>query len=172
MQDLTTALAGAKATFELLAGAIRARDSMKIDDATLQLRRQLFEMSDIAMSYIEKNAALASANAQLVTANAEQAKAHAKLEAQLLENQNYSLQPMGDGAFVYKYEPPVEGPQAVAHYLCQPCKDKGMKSVLRHEPSRLVCVEVKEHAIWLIDQAQRNANMDRNIAAISGKLAR
>jgi len=130
--ELSTALTGAKGAFDLLQGAIRARDDAKIQAATLELREKLFAMSDIAMAYVERNAALVSRNAQLELTSAEQARAIAKLEDKAAERARYALHEIRPGAFVYAFVPTAGADARPAHYLCQPCYDRGIRAVLRH----------------------------------------
>jgi hypothetical protein len=152
---LTAAIATTKAAFDALSLAIKVRDEAKISAATHEMQERLRAMSDIAMSYVEKNAALVSKNATLELASAENARAHADLVERLRERERYALHEVRPGAFVYTYKPGVDGEQKPAHYLCQNCYDKGIKSVLRHQPAkrsidaRLDCSENPKHAIGM-----------------------
>lgn len=137
--ELATAIASAKATLELVLLAAKARDAAKLEAATLELRSQLFAMSDIAMAYIEKNVALVTSNAALQEANAEHVRAIAELEQKLVERERYALHELRPGAFVYSPKASQAAPDQsamAAHYLCQPCYDKGLKAVLRFHPAR------------------------------------
>lgn len=126
------AFTSAKATFDLLKLAVDARDHAKAQAATLELREKLFAMSDIAMAYVEKNAALVARNAALELANAEHVRAKAELEEKIRERERYPLHELESGSFAYAYQPPGEGPHEPPHYLCQPCYGQGRKTVLRH----------------------------------------
>ncbi len=153
--EFATTIAGAKAALDLLSGAIRARDDARIQAATLELRERLFAMSDIAMAYIEKNASLVSANAALQLAHAELGRVHAELVDRMRERERYVLHDVATGSFVYASQPPVQGEQTPAHYLCQPCYDQGTKAVLRFARAsvgvyaRLVCPVGNGHTIAL-----------------------
>ena len=147
--ELGTAIASARATFELLRLAVLARDDAKLQAATYEMNEKLRAMSETAMAYVEKNAALVSENAELKLSNAVNLQAKADIERRLRDRENYVLHEIRTGAFVYAPKPGVQGHETPAHYLCQNCYDKGVKSVLRLSDGsiRWVCAEVFAHAI-------------------------
>jgi hypothetical protein len=151
--ELGPAIASARAAMELLSIAVKARDDSKVQAATLDLREKLFAMSDIAMGFIEKNAALVTENAALKLANAQHLQAKAEVEDRLRERENYVPHEIRPGALVYAYQPRMQGNAAPAHYLCQACYDKGTKSVLQFSPARpsqdarWLCPEQTSHHI-------------------------
>jgi hypothetical protein len=150
--EFAAALTSAKAAFDGLKLAIDARDDAKVKALTLELRERLFAMSDIAMAYIEKNAALTEELATLKLANAANLQADAEIENKRRERESYVLHQVAPGAFVYQYKPAVGAPQGPSHYVCQPCFDAGQKSVL----------QTKGTSTWLYCPTNSSHNINPN----------
>lgn len=111
VSTISAALTSAKAAWEILSAAVNARDEARIQSATLELRERLFAMSDIAMSFIEKNAALVQENSALKLAHTALENEHAKLKDEVSDSQNYALKELETGALVLAYQPAMEGGQ-------------------------------------------------------------
>lgn len=151
--ELGLAISGAKAAYEALSLAVKAREQSKIDEATQALSDRLAAMSEIAFRFIERDLQLATANAALIAANAELHQAKIALENQLRERESYALHEARPGAFVYAPKPELQRHERPPHYLCQPCYDKGFKAILRYSQGNewtmgsWLCPEQQSHSI-------------------------
>jgi len=130
MIEITGALTAARALAELAKVAIDARDDAKAKAAIADLQSKLFDATSAALAMAEKASALQ-------TALSEAQREKAEIEAKLHDRASYALHEIRPGAFVYAAK--AGGDVAAdrpAHYLCQPCYDKGVKAVLRFSPAR------------------------------------
>ena len=123
--ELATALSSARAALDLLQIGLKARDDAKVQEATEALRARLLDVTDRAMLFQDRNAAL-------MEANAVQRDRIRDLERQVEDRARYALHELRPGAFAYALSPAHAGVGNPAHYLCQPCYDKGVKSMLRY----------------------------------------
>ena len=149
MFELNAALTGARTALGLAKVAIDARDHAKIQEALVEANAKLIDAMSAALASAEKAAALES---QLRSLEREKAD----IERQLRERIQYALHELVPGAFVYASKPGMEGNEMPQHYICQPCFDKGIKSVFRFVrsdvellDSRWVCPEGSGHNISL-----------------------
>lgn len=135
--DLSTALSGAGAALEMLRTGLAARDDAKVQRALHDMSARLTDALMSGLAAAEKATSLQAALSQ-----AQRDKAD--LEAQIEDRSRYALHEAKFGVFVYAFKPPAQGsPQAPAHYLCQACYDKGIKSVLqRGESGLLLCCAI------------------------------
>lgn len=146
MTDIAGALASARAAFDLLKVAVDARDQLKLQAAMAELQSKLMDSMSAGLAAAEKAAAL---QAQLLGLEREKAE----IERQLREREQYALHELVPGAFVYASKLVAQGNGVPLHYLCQPCFDKGVKSVLRRIEGHLglseswMCVMVDAHSI-------------------------
>ncbi len=148
--ELATAITSAKATWEVLKTAVDARDSTKIDTATQALREKLLTMTDLAFSYVERNATLTQENASLAMQQVGLEQRIAELEKQIQENSQYALHEFPSGVLALKSAPSEGLQQKPMHYLCLACKNEGKKSVLQpNSPSItfLICQLNKHHSL-------------------------
>lgn len=147
MVEITAALTGARAAFELIKAAVAARDDAKLQAALADMGARLTDAILSALASAEKAAALQAA---LSAAEREKAEAHAKL----LDRAQYTLHEIRPGAFVYRSQPVDGGSHPPQHYLCQPCYDGGVKAVLRHVDGgdgfahKLECPHSASHTVW------------------------
>ena len=123
--EMGSALASARSLVDLAKSAIDARDDAKVRSALIELQAKLMDAMSAALLAQEKNASLH----QQVTSLQGQVQ---DLKLQLENRQRYRLTPICPGAYAYTDAPGQSGQDAHAHYLCQPCFDKGAKSVLRY----------------------------------------
>ena len=121
--ELAAALASARTALELIKLGVAARDEAKVQAALIEANMRLLDLSTAALSLAEKNGALV---AQLAAAQSENRQIKAKLD----DRAAYALHEVRPGAFVYAAKAAGDGSKP-AHYLCQPCYDKGIKTVLR-----------------------------------------
>lgn len=118
--EITAAISTFKAALGIAQVALAARDEAKVKEALQDMSERLFSLSQAALAMAEKNMAL---QASLAEVNAK----HAQVEAKLAERGSYELAEASSGVFAYKSLDSSKAP----HYLCQPCYDKGIKTVLR-----------------------------------------
>lgn len=124
MNEITAALAAARSTFDLIKVAIAARDDAKLQAAVAEMSARLTDAILSALASAEKSASLQAA---LSACERDKAEAHAKL----LDRTQYVLQELRPGTFVYAAESDDGRAKSPQHYVCQPCYDKGIKSVLQ-----------------------------------------
>lgn len=138
--DISSALSSAKAAFDILSTSIAARDEAKIQAALTDLQRKHTELTASAMAHIEKAFNLQS---DLLKAKDE----ISKLKTEINQKESYDLFEVASGKFCCKSN--KEG--SPLHYLCQPCWDRGIKSVLQlHSanqgwPPKMVCSTENKH---------------------------
>ncbi|MDI4633318.1 hypothetical protein J7U46_09690 [Pelomonas sp. V22] len=120
--EITAAISTFKAALGIAQVALAARDEAKVKEALQDMSERLFSLSQAALAMAEKNMALQAA---LTEASAN----HAEVEAKLAERGSYELAEASSGVFAYKS---LDSSKAL-HYLCQPCYDNGIKSVLRKD---------------------------------------
>ena len=143
--DLITS-AGASIT--LLRTAIAARDESKIEAALSDLQTKYGDLGGMVIGLVEKSMSLQDA---LVMANHK----NAELKLELAEQIKYKLKEVAPGKFAYFCEASNETGEP-AHYLCQPCKDAGIKSVLhifnanQYFPAHYEChIDKKSHSFYV-----------------------
>jgi len=145
MLEISSALAGARGLVDLASTALAARDHAKVQEALQGLNEKLLALTTVALANAEKAMTL---QASLVEAQ----HINAELERQIADRERYRLQAITPGAFAYRSQPQAEGDDP-AHYLCQPCYDKGIKAVLReiadteYRRGKWVCPESSSHAV-------------------------
>lgn len=115
---------------DIAKGLISARDQANIQEKTATLLEQLLKAQE---SLLAHNAALLQLQHQHFEAREELRKLHEAAS----ERSRYSLVEVTRGCFAYRVNitPQQSGASEPAttepvHYLCQPCFDKGVKSVL------------------------------------------
>ncbi len=121
---LFDAFSALNALIDTVRAAFAARDQAKLDRALQDILSSLIEAKSQTMQAIDHvlqlQKALADAQREIVELRAAQEDA-----------QHYELHAVRPGVFAYAYRPQGHGDRTPAHYLCQPCKDQGVKSVLR-----------------------------------------
>jgi hypothetical protein len=129
MMELSTALSGAKTLFEVARAAMDARDDAKLKSAMTELHGKLYDATQAAMESAFQSAALQEV---LLAAQNE----CAELKRKAAERERYAIAQIPGQGKVYAYarKPTQDGDEEPTHYLCQPCYDKGIKSVL--QPSK------------------------------------
>lgn len=124
MFEISAAIQGLKQSFEIVKGLVDVRDDVKLRDALTEFNVKMHALSTAALTSIEK----ASAAHEQVTLLKEQLR---ELQAKLADRSQYELHEVATGIFVYLFQPSATGHKTPRHCLCQPCFDKGVKSVLR-----------------------------------------
>lgn len=132
----------------LVTGAVTAiKAARELGSAALKIR----DFNQFAGTVAEINEQLLKAQESLFAHNADmldlQQKYHEacdelrRLKAVAAERECYSLHEIGPGVFAYRLD--TSRKSEPLHYLCQPCFDKGTKSVLQdlydHGPQTLGC---------------------------------
>lgn len=168
--DLALGITSAKAAWETLNIAVKARDAAKIEAATFELQKELLAMTDAALVQLQKNIQLASENADLKLEQSRLKEEKARLEQRISDDEKYTLHEFATGTFALKYDPTVETTAKPMHYLCLACKNDGRKSVLQPSGKStvvLVCQVSKEHNIAIEVNATQprpsRAVLDRGI---------
>lgn len=144
--ELATALSSARAALDLLQLGLNARDDAKVKAATADLNARISDITERAIGFQERNAAL-------VEATSVQARRIAELEQAAMDRERYVLHELRPGAFAYTLRHVHQGPDHPAHHLCQPCYDKGVKAMLRYRNGpewgngTWLCPEQHGHAI-------------------------
>lgn len=65
----------------------------------------------------------------------------AQMETWSAEKQRYELKTVSAGAFAYALKADASGAEP-AHYICQPCYEKGKKRILQFNPSAMIDVGI------------------------------
>jgi hypothetical protein len=127
--DISTALASITAAIDMARAGLEARDNAKVQSALIDVHSKLLSLSIACTSLSETNFALRQALEEANTLNRQ-------LQAKAQERERYVPAEICPGSYAYASKP-LDGRQnEPAHYLCQPCYDADVKSVLRHTPAR------------------------------------
>lgn len=132
--ELASALTSFSALMELGKSAISARDDVKIKAALNGAEKKYSEAIDAVLSLQERllqaQEQIAALQKSIVQAN--NALRDAEIKAK--ERSGYELVNLctgGDHFHAYKRQPADGAQSNQVHYLCQPCYDKEVKSVLQ-----------------------------------------
>lgn len=149
MMDIAAAISSTATMLGLAKSAIAARDESKAQQAITEVQLKLLEVSNAALSLSQTNIALTDEIRTLKD------KAR-QLEMKASERDGYTLTEACPGTYAYKSSHDQDAGNTKSHYLCQPCYDKGVKSVLRFlhnkksewnsENMAWDCPENKDHA--------------------------
>jgi len=145
--DFASAISGVGSMLQIATTAIQARDDSKAKQAIADVQMKLFELLTAALSMTEKNISLLNEVMDL------QEKLQA-IESKNNERSGYVLVQVTPGSWAYESRSSSEGEGSQAHHLCQPCYDKGTKSILRRMEEAfgikfMQCPENKDHRIEL-----------------------
>lgn len=130
MIEIAPVLASLFQISQLAKSALEARDDAKVQSALIDLNAKLHDLSLSALASVEKAGTLQT---ELAAAR-EEAR---RLQAVLDERASYALKELRAGACAY-VSTRDDVPQ---HFLCQPCYDKGVKAILRHQPAKAGVLE-------------------------------
>lgn len=144
MLEISAAISAAKAAFDGLKTAVAARDDAKIQAALGDMGARLTEA---VLSALDSAGRATALHSELEDVKRQRVELQSKLD----ERGRYVLHEIHRGGFVYSFAGPSDSGQGPAHYLCQNCYDKGVKSVLQlsFRGDKLVCREVRDHSITL-----------------------
>lgn len=150
--EIAAALASLKAVVDIAQGAVNARDDTKAKEAVGNMSQKLL---DLYVASFEREDLVKTLKSTI-----ESLRAQVKdLEAQLVERALYQLTRLGQNGYAYLLVEDgavqsADGPV----YFCQPCRDKGIKSILRpHEIESAAfdvhrteweCIENSKHTIY------------------------
>jgi hypothetical protein len=138
---LFDAFSALNALIDTVRAAFAARDQVKLNEALADIQSNLIAANSATLQAMQRTLELEQA---LSEAQREIMKLHAAQE----DAQHYELHALQSGALVYAYRPHGDGDRTPAHYLCQPCKDQGVKSVLRlHADGSASCPREPAHNI-------------------------
>lgn len=156
---LGSALASTKAAWELLSGAVKARDAAQIESATLELKERLVSMSDIALTFLEKNTALQESTSALKLKNTDLEQKLVKLEEKIADAAKYELRRLSTGALVLAVRPGEAAAGEPEHFLCVACQNEGRKSVLQEIRqslhAHLACPVSDRHKVFVHSKSMR-----------------
>ena len=144
--EIAAALSGLRGLIDTAKIALEARDDAKVKEALAGMSERLLNAYGVALETAEKNAQL---QATIQALN----QKHVELERQLTEKEMCRLVPLGKNSFAYLPAGQLQEGSDRTLYYCQPCYDKGVKSVLRYSPAdsygyaRWICVEHGGHNI-------------------------
>lgn len=150
MLEITAALNGVKSTLDLLRVAIAARDSAKIEAAMQDMTGRLTDALMSGLAAVEKAQTLQTA---LVTAE----RRNAELEQELVDRAMYELHELRPGAFAYRSKSTLDRPEQPQHYLCQACRDSGLKTILQY----VHAVQAWDTGIWKCPRESAHDIADR-----------
>jgi len=125
MVDVMTiagAITAARGLCDTVKNAMDAKEYAKVIEATIELNDKIIDLQTATLALQERFSVI-----QTTCANLEREKA--ELHEQLADKKSYRLHEIVKGRFVYRFEPDGES-SAPPHYVCQPCYDKGSKSIL------------------------------------------
>lgn len=148
MLELSGALTAARSILDVAKIAVDARDDAKLKAALTELQTKLFDATSAALQV--------AAHASTLQEQLDSVKRELRqIKAQAEERDRYALTEVRPGAYAYMSKAEDGGQSEPAHYLCQPCYDKGIKTVLRHSPQTRAwsaswdCPADKAHQIQL-----------------------
>lgn len=155
MIEITGALTAARTLAEMAKTAIEARDDAKAKAAVAELQGKLFDATSAALAANSEIASLQSTLREV-----EQAKRD--LEAQIRDQEAYSLVEIRPGAYAYtRATVTPDRPNGSAPYYCQACYGTGLKSVLQYQAPRTgfnaswACAHDQHHVITVHGTALR-----------------
>lgn len=126
MIEIGAAISGIKALYDTARMAIDARDDAKLKAVMIEMQGKILDAMEAALD--SKSQAIAIQNA--LHATQDELK---EIKSKAAERNRYALTQMpGEGKqYAYASQPHQGGQNEPPHYLCQPCYDKGIKSVLQ-----------------------------------------
>jgi hypothetical protein len=124
--EILAALSGLKSALDLARLAIDARDDAKIKTA-------LAEVSELYIAALTAAADSAKRFHDLQTEHLLLKDEQRDLRHRIEERSKYRLEAIGPGVFCYRADLD-EASGEPAHFLCQPCYDRGIKAILRLMP--------------------------------------
>lgn len=126
MIEIGAALSGIKALYDATRIAIDARDDAKLKLLMVDMQGKILEAMEAALA--SKSQAMTIQNALHVAQDELK-----EIKAKAAERQRYTLTKIpGQGKqYAYASQPEQGGQNEPPHYICQPCYDKGIKSVLQ-----------------------------------------
>lgn len=141
---IPAAVGAIRASLEIARLAVNARDDAKVQTALIDANMKLLDLSTAALALSEKNNALLASLAALQ-------REKDQIESKLEERAQYELCEVVAGSFVYARKA-ANGDVQPMPYLCQPCYDKGVKTILRAVDRHMFgpafqCVENDAHTI-------------------------
>lgn len=123
---VTGAVTAIKAARQIGSAALKVRDFNQFAGMIAEINEQLLKAQE---SLFEHNANMMDLQQKFFEACEELRK----LQKAAAEHDRYSLHEVSPRVFVYRANAPDGAENAAPmHYLCQPCFDKGIKSVLQN----------------------------------------
>lgn len=153
---VTAALGSLRTAFDLVKLGVAARDDAKIRDALSAMAERLADANFAALEASERVMAQSALIDDLKTQLRD-------AQQRVREREDYVLQEVRPGAFVYAFRPKQRAGEAAQpgndhvappHYLCQVCFDDGKKSVLQRSPNGrvLYCKISSAHNVVIADE--------------------
>lgn len=155
MPDLGTAIASISATFNVLKGAMAARDEHLISNAQMELQQKLNDALAMTLTHIQTTHAL-ELEAQKLRAALVQADAQQKeLEAKLEKRAHYELSQPALGKWAYTLVGKRTEDAQRTTYFCAACYAQHLEVPLQHvaagpgSSAMLRCPNSPKHALSL-----------------------
>jgi hypothetical protein len=129
--EISSAYASAKIALEIAKGANSLANYSELVAAVSEVNTKLMDATAVALSGLEKQAALTSEIADLKEKLREAENFQGKM-------QNYNLHELETGVFAYRYEPVVQSSEPT-HYLCPDCVNNRIPTILQPGSGALHC---------------------------------
>lgn len=122
-------LQGTKTIADLLSASIEARDQLKVAELTAELHDRIARANSAVLDIQSKYLVSVEKCAALLEESLAMRERIAEITKRASEADNYLLAELATNCWAYRIKPEKQGSDR-PHYLCQPCYDKGVKSVL------------------------------------------
>ena len=126
------ALGAAKATYEIAAVAVKARDEIKLQSAMADLRERIWAMSDMGLTQMQALHRLELEAQELRVKLSKAQEEHALLEAKLKEEAQYQITEVCPGGWAYVLVSDMDKPVHGRAHFCPACYSQGKKVPMRH----------------------------------------
>jgi len=153
--NIPDALMAAKAAYDLLATGLAARDASKIEAAMLDLRQQLWDVSNISLSQVQALHRLELEAQELRVQAANAVRDLEDLKAQIAEEAKYELTEIRTGIWARVRVEDVETSVERRPNFCPTCYSSGRKTPLQYHQAQpgvssfLRCPADKDHLLNL-----------------------
>lgn len=155
MTEIAGAIASLNLAFNILRGAVEARDDAKIKAAQIDLQEKLLSASTTALSQVQSTHAL-ELEAQTLRTELEQAKARVQtVERELEKRSAYTMAQPAPGKWARIPVGTTAGEPSTTAYFCAACYATGKEVPLQHKnaspgfPAYLVCPMEGTHTLDL-----------------------
>lgn len=170
MSEFAGAIAGLNAAYNVLKGAVAARDDALIKTAQIDLQEKLLNASTMALSQLQSSHAL-ELEAQQLRAELLQANARIQeVERELEKRGAYRMAQPAPGQWARLPVDEVPGPPDSTAYFCATCYADGKEVPLKFRPpgagyhALLICPKEGSHSLTLGGALPRNPQRSAGIS--------